>query len=87
MKNNVPERVIIRVKDMVQGNYTDEQITEYIDEVITWLKRNGVNGNRISLGYTNGMIGLIARGVEDIGRSGGLSWRFKIKSMKFVGDC
>ena len=86
MKNIVPERVKNQIKDMLQGDYTDAQITEYIDEVITWLKKNDVSGSKISLCYTHGMIGLIAKGVEDIGQSGGLSFGFRVEAYRFRGD-
>ena len=51
----------------IEGNYQDATLTEYIDEVMTFLTDSGVSAANIK-------VGLIARGVSDLwnyGAAGG----------------
>lgn len=51
----------------IEGNYQDATLTEYIDEVMTFLTDSGVSVSNIK-------VGLIARGVSDLwnyGAAGG----------------
>lgn len=80
MQNNIPESMVRKVKDLakLEGDHTDEEITAWIDEVITYLKRNGISGMKIGLSAMSwGTIGLIAKGVEDLCNKGGLSREFR----------
>ena len=43
----------------IQGDYQDETLTQYIDEVISFLNAAGVPTDRITAG-------LVARGVSDL---------------------
>lgn len=43
----------------IQGDYQDDTLTEYINEVVGFLTDSGINQNNIT-------VGIVARGVSDL---------------------
>lgn len=82
MRNIIPESMVEKVKSHLnlKGDHTDEEVIAWIDEVITYMKKNDISGTKIGLSAISwGTVGLIAKGVEDLCNVGGFSWNFKRK--------